>query len=111
MVAAAPLRVCPECMASTSPQEAARPRIVNGILVFVIFIGVVGIVYGFISLKGFIWLLRAEGGPAPSTSIGGTWRQPALRLFPLHKTGFNHCYQLLNRSASAQGVVCQQATR
>jgi hypothetical protein len=48
-VAAAPLRVCPEWVASTSPQEAARPRIVKGILVFVIFIMFVGIVYGFIS--------------------------------------------------------------
>jgi hypothetical protein len=33
-------------MASTSPQEAARPRIVNGILGFVIFIMFVGVVFG-----------------------------------------------------------------
>jgi hypothetical protein len=36
-------------MASTSPQEAARPRIVNGSLGFVVFIIFVGIVYGFTS--------------------------------------------------------------
>src|SRR4026207_1141504 len=45
-VAGAPLRACPVCMASTSPQEAARPRIVNGILGFVIFIMFVGVVFG-----------------------------------------------------------------
>src|SRR5436190_17670680 len=47
MAGAAPFRACPVCMASKSPQEAARPRIVNGILVFVIFIMFVGVVYGF----------------------------------------------------------------
>ena len=42
-MAAAPLRACPVWMASTSPQEAARLRIVNAILGFVIFIMFVGI--------------------------------------------------------------------
>src|ERR1043165_463964 len=34
-VAVVPVRACPIWMASRSPQEAARPRIVNGILGFV----------------------------------------------------------------------------
>jgi hypothetical protein len=43
------LLACPVWMASASPQAPARLRIVNGILVFVIFIMFIGIVYGFIS--------------------------------------------------------------
>ena len=43
------LLACPVWMASATPQTAVRLRIVNGILVFVIFIIFVGIVYGFIS--------------------------------------------------------------
>ena len=43
VAAAAPLRACQVWMASMSPQEAARLRIVNAILGFVIFIMFVGI--------------------------------------------------------------------
>src|SRR5206468_7206419 len=43
-VAIAPLRACPVWMASMSPQEAARLRIVNGILGFVTLIVFVRII-------------------------------------------------------------------
>jgi len=43
------LLASPVWMASATPQAAVRLRIVNGILVFVIFIMFVGIVYGFTS--------------------------------------------------------------
>ena len=46
-LAVAPLRACPVCIASASPQEAARPRIVNGILGFVTLIGVLGLLVMF----------------------------------------------------------------
>jgi hypothetical protein len=48
MVAVAPLRACPVWMASTSQQEAARPRIVNGILEFGTLIGVFGLFVVFV---------------------------------------------------------------
>src|SRR6267142_3208577 len=47
--AVAPVRAWPVWMASTSPHDAARPRIVNGILVCVIFIMGCWHVYGSIS--------------------------------------------------------------
>jgi hypothetical protein len=40
---AAQFRACPEWIASASPQEAARPKIVNGILGFVTLMGVLGL--------------------------------------------------------------------
>ena len=43
MVAVAPLRACPEWMARTSPQEAKRPRVFNGIRGFGTLIGVFGL--------------------------------------------------------------------
>ena len=43
-VAVAALRACPEWVARTSPQKATRPRIVNVILGFVMFMIFVGII-------------------------------------------------------------------
>src|SRR5882724_11257195 len=64
MVAGAPLRACPVWMASTSPKETARPRIVNGILGFVTLIDVLGL---FVVVC--VNLLTAVGGPSGASAL------------------------------------------
>jgi len=82
-------------MASTSPQEAARPRIVNEILGFVTLIGVLGlfvvVCVNLLTAVGGVWCVypdpRAEAFPLSVhfTLIAFTSAHQSLSLFEVNE--------------------------